>query len=151
MYFQLKRTLRDFLVQGATPHELALAISLGVIIGMFPVQGTTTLICTFAAIIFRLNLVAIQLANYLSFPLMMLTIIPFYTIGNMMFNKSEFRWKFEELFQLLRNDLWAAVTELSWSVGYAVVVWLIFAPAGLLIIYFISLKILKRIRLQTTS
>jgi uncharacterized protein (DUF2062 family) len=46
-----------------------MAISLGVIIGMFPVQGTTTIICTLVSILFRLNLVVLQLANYLSFPI----------------------------------------------------------------------------------
>jgi uncharacterized protein (DUF2062 family) len=145
------RTIREFLYQGATPHELALAISMGVVIGMFPVQGTTTLICMFVAVLFRLNLVVIQLANYISFPLMMVMIIPFYSMGNLLFNKGGKLWNADELILLFRNDLLAAVTELSWSIGFAVVVWLMFAPAGLLIIYLISLKILKGFRIQTTS
>jgi hypothetical protein len=145
MYRRLLQTVREFLVQGANPHELALAIALGVIIGMFPVQGTTTLICTLVAILFRLNLVVIQLANYISFPLMMVMLVPFYTIGHSLFHRGTFRWDFNELILLFQTNFWTAIKELSWSVGYAVLIWLLFAPVGILIIYFISLKVIRRL------
>jgi uncharacterized protein (DUF2062 family) len=143
----LKKTreaLIGFLKQGATPHELALAISLGIVIGMFPVQGTTTFICTVIAVIFRLNLVVIQLANYLSIPLMMIMIIPFYVSGNFLFDSGEFQWGVQELLNLFENDFWAAIRLLSWFILYAIIAWLIFAPIGVFIIYFVSVNIIKR-------
>jgi hypothetical protein len=82
---------------------------------------------------------------------MILMLVPFYSMGHVLFSKSDFRWNVEELILLFQNNFWAAVTELSWSISYAVAVWLIFAPAGILIIYLISLKIIKRFKIQATS
>jgi hypothetical protein len=143
-FHKLKNKLPEFLQQGATPHELALAIALGMVIGMFPVQGTTTVICTLIAVIFRLNLVVIQLANYLSIPLMMIMIIPLYVVGHELFNSGAFHWGVEELLNLFNTDFWGAISLLSWSVLYAIIVWLFFAPIGMLIIYLISVNIIKR-------
>jgi len=144
IFHKLKDKIIEFLKQGATPHELALAISLGIVIGMFPVQGITTVLCTLIAVIFRLNLVLIQLANYLSIPFMMIMIIPFYVLGNTLFSNSEFHWSVHELLFLFKTDLWGAIAELSWSILYAILVWLMFAPIGMIIIYFISVRIIKR-------
>lgn len=55
--------------QGVTPEKIAISIVLGVILGVFPVLGATTLLCAGAAILFRLNLPAIQLVNYVMYPL----------------------------------------------------------------------------------
>jgi len=151
IYRRLIQTVKDFLNQGATPHDLALAIALGVIVGMFPVQGTTALICTLIAVLFRLNLIIIQLANYLSFPLMMLMLVPFYTIGHSLFNKGSFEWTFNEMIRLFQTNFWAGVSELSWSIGYAVLVWLLFAPVGILILYIISIKVIRRLKVETQS
>ena len=150
IFHKLKNTVIDFLNQGSTPHELALAISLGVIIGMFPVQGITTLICALIAIIFRLNLVVLSLANYLSIPLMLITIIPFYVLGHDWFSNSTFHWGVDELLNLFETDFGAAMSELSWSILYAVLVWIIFLPIGMLIIYYISINIIKRFDTQAS-
>ncbi len=148
IYNRLIQSLYEFLKQGKSPHELALAIALGVTIGMFPVQGTTTLICILVSMLFRLNLVVIQLANYLSIPLMMVMLVPFYTIGHHLFGRSTFQRNFEDLVLLFQDDFLGAITELSWSVSYAVGVWLILAPLAIGIVYFASLYILKRLRVQ---
>ena len=143
--YKLKNTLLEFLKQGITPHELALAISLGMIIGMFPVQGITTFLCILISIIFRLNLVVIQLANYLSIPFMMFMIIPFYVLGNLMFSTGEFHWGVYELLNFFETDFLGALRALSWSILYAILVWLIFAPIGMIITYIISVRIIKRL------
>jgi uncharacterized protein (DUF2062 family) len=147
---KLKTALFEFLKQGATPHELAMAISIGIVIGMFPLQGITTFICIIIAVIFRLNLVVIQFANYLSIPLMMIMIIPFYVLGHKLFNSGEFLWGVQELLNLFDNDFWGAVSLLSWSILYAILVWVIFAPVAVLIIYMITIKTIKRSLSQTS-
>lgn len=150
-YDRFIKTLYEFLKQGISPHELALAVALGVTIGMFPIQGTTTLICILVSLLFRLNIVVIQLANYLSIPLMMVMLVPFYTIGHHLFSNSPFDRNMEEIMLLFQHDLVGALTELSWSIGYAVLAWLILAPLATAIIYFIALRILKRLRVQPTE
>ena len=53
------------LTQGITPGKIALSLAFGITLGVFPVLGTTTLLCVAAALMFGLNLPAIQLVNWL--------------------------------------------------------------------------------------
>ena len=148
---KLYHHILKFLEQGTSPKELAITIALGILIGIFPIYGTATLICTLIAIIFRLNLVVIQLANYLSFPLLIITMIPFYKLGNKIFSNSDFNWDFYELVNFFKADLFKALQELSLAIGYAAITWLIFAPIGFFIFYWISYPIIKRIAVRINS
>jgi len=62
---------------GITPRKIVLSITIGVALGVIPIPGATTILCTIAAISFGLNLPAIQLANYLVYPLQIILLMPF--------------------------------------------------------------------------
>ena len=85
MFAVLKRRLVDpvlaLLRQGLSPRELALSLSFGAGVGIFPVLGVSTPLLTGIALWMRLNLPAIQLVNYLASPLQLLLIIPFVRVG----------------------------------------------------------------------
>lgn len=151
IYNRLLQTLLDFLKQGKSPRELALAIALGVTIGLFPIQGTTTLICIAISLIFRLNLVVIQLANYLSMPLMIAMLVPMYSLGHRFFNTGPYAWKVDEILLLFQHDFLGTLGQLSWSVLYATFMWLILAPFMGGIIYFLSLRIIKRMKFKVSE
>ncbi len=72
------------LSKGRTVPELALAITLGTAWGMFPVIGTSTVILLLLTSLLRLNHPAVQLFNYLLYPLQILLLIPFVKIGYML-------------------------------------------------------------------
>tara|TARA_B110000467_G_C18306160_1_gene474813 strand:- start:950 stop:1429 length:480 start_codon:yes stop_codon:yes gene_type:complete len=74
-------TVSNLLRQGLSPKKLSIVISLGVSISIFPILGATTLFCTAISILFKLNLPAIQLANYAAFPLQIILFFPFLKIG----------------------------------------------------------------------
>jgi uncharacterized protein (DUF2062 family) len=71
---------------GATPRRLAWSIAVGLLIGVNPVVGTTTLLCVVLAIVFRLNIVAMQIANHLVFPLEVLLVLPMIRLGAYVFH-----------------------------------------------------------------
>lgn len=79
-----KRILKPIINElnhGKTIPELSLAVTLGVLWGMFPVIGTTTVILAIITFVLRLNHPAVQLFNYLVYPFQILFIIPFVRIG----------------------------------------------------------------------
>lgn len=43
------------LTLGTTPEKIAWTISLGVVLGVFPIMGSTTLVCLLAGWLLRLN------------------------------------------------------------------------------------------------
>ena len=59
-YRRLVRPILRLLRQGVTPEKIALSLALGAVLGVFPVLGSTTALCTLAAITLRLNLPAIS-------------------------------------------------------------------------------------------
>ena len=67
--------------QGHTPEKIALSVALGITFGLFPIFGTTTLLCVVAAIALRLNHPAIQLANQVMYPLQIPLIVVFIRMG----------------------------------------------------------------------
>lgn len=73
------------LQQGMSPRRLALTLALGFAIGCLPVVGVPTALCAMLALTLRLNLPAIQAANYAAMPLQMLLILPFVRLGGWLF------------------------------------------------------------------
>jgi uncharacterized protein (DUF2062 family) len=76
--------LGAILRQGHTPEKLALSVALGIALGLFPIFGTTTLLCVLAAVVLRLNHPAIQLTNQLMYPIQIPLIIVFIRLGDSM-------------------------------------------------------------------
>jgi uncharacterized protein (DUF2062 family) len=73
--------IKKIFVQGVSPRELALTISLGIFIGTIPILWGSTLICAVLAVLFRLNQPCMQAANYLAYPMQIVLIVPFYRMG----------------------------------------------------------------------
>jgi uncharacterized protein (DUF2062 family) len=71
----------SLLAEGLTSDRLALGLAAGLVLGLFPIVGATTLLCVAAGFAFRLNHVALQLANHLAYPLQLPLILAFVRIG----------------------------------------------------------------------
>jgi uncharacterized protein (DUF2062 family) len=80
--------IAEWLRQGMSPRRLALTLALGFAVGCIPVVGLPTLLCLALAFALRLNLPAIQVANYLAMPLQLLLIVPFVRLGELLFAAS---------------------------------------------------------------
>jgi uncharacterized protein (DUF2062 family) len=77
----MKARAAEWLRQGISPRRLALTLALGFAIGCIPVVGLPTALCAVLAIVLRLNLPAIQAANYAVMPLQLVLIAPFVRLG----------------------------------------------------------------------
>lgn len=103
----------NFLKQGMTPHKLALSMALGFVLGLFPVVGITTLLCAVAAFILRINMAAIQLVNYLVYPVQLIALIPLIKLGAVVVGVNPIPYTLSELTTMIGEDFWGAV-ELLW-------------------------------------
>ena len=140
---KLVKPLIGFLKQGMTPERLALSVSLGFVFGLIPVVGVTTLICLLVALAFRLNVAAIQLINYLVYPLQLLLIIPLINLGSNILNVNPIPYSISELVDLVKNDFFLALKQLWLAHLMGLFAWLIIVvPIGVII--FISMRIVFR-------
>ena len=71
---------------GASPERLAWSIAVGLLIGINPLLGSTTILCLAAAMLFRLNVAASQLGNHIVYPLELLLFLPFLHLGTRIFH-----------------------------------------------------------------
>src|ERR1700687_4196831 len=64
----MRQKAETWLRQGISPQRLALTLALGFAIGCIPVIGIPTAVCMVVALSLRLNIPAIQAANYAAMP-----------------------------------------------------------------------------------
>jgi len=64
-----------------SPEEIALLLSVGLVLGVFPIMGFPTVFCLAAAFGLRLNWAALQLLNNISSPLQLALLVPLARAG----------------------------------------------------------------------
>jgi uncharacterized protein (DUF2062 family) len=141
---RFKDLISKALSQGISPHQLALTVALGVIIGVLPAVWGSTLICAIIAFLLRLNQTVIQAANYLAYPIQIALYVPFYRIGAKIFPWGP-SFSNKALFQGFRNE---------WSENFlifivaslkAISAWLIISPLAAILLYIPLWVIFNRI------
>lgn len=134
----------DLLKQGITPEKIALSIAFGAVLGVLPALGITTVLCLVLAIVFRLNLVAIQVVNYAMYPLQLLLLVPFIRMGEAIFRARKFDITLAQI-ELLYRGSWMAALRVLWtSLWHAMTAWALVAPFACLAIYFVMKPVLHR-------
>ena len=148
---RMVRPVVDLLRQGITPEKIALSIAMGIALGVTPVLGSTVLLCTLAAIVFRLNLPAIQLVNWLVYPLQLALLVPFLRIGAWMSGGKASEISVEGILELIRTDVFHAVATLWTATMHALVAWLAIGSLATGLLYLLLVPVLRRLRTQYHS
>jgi len=118
---------------------------------VIPVLGSTVLLCTLAAIAFRLNLAAIQLVNWLVYPFQVALLIPFYRIGGWIFRTPPSELSVVHILAMIRANALHAV-ETLWTVTiHALAAWLLLGSIATGLIYLLLVPVLRRMRNQLPS
>lgn len=133
----------DLLKQGMSPEKIALTIALGMVLGITPVLGSTTILCTAAAVLLRLNLPAIQLVNGVIYPLQFVMLIPFYKLGAWMFRADASSISLATVAGLIRIGVWHAIQTLWVVTIHALVAWLLFGALTVGLLYAILTPLLR--------
>ena len=138
------KPILNLLKQGITPEKVALTIALGAILGVIPVLGATTVLCSLAALGLRLNIPAIQLVNGLVYPLQLILLIPFYRLGAWLFGADASSMSFSGVTAVFRAGAAQAVRTLWVVTMHALVAWLVLGALACVILYAVLLPITRR-------
>ena len=115
---------------GATPERLAWSLAVGVVVGVNPLLGSTTLLALGLAAAFRLNLAASQLGNHVMYPVELAMFPVFVKLGSLVFRTARLPWGREELWAAARLHPWATTRVLWVWEWHALVVWAAFAAVA---------------------
>jgi uncharacterized protein (DUF2062 family) len=144
IYRKLIHPFVELLKQGVSPEKIALTVALGISLGVIPVIGSTTMLCTLAAVTLRLNLPAILLVNGVVYPLQLALLVPFLRAGAWVFHVDGPHLSVGQIFNLIRANVWHAIITLWVATMHALVIWLL---AGCVIggmVYVILSALLRR-------
>jgi uncharacterized protein (DUF2062 family) len=142
---RLVRPILQLLTQGITPEKIALSLAFGIMLGVFPVAGTTSLLCLLAALVFRLNVPALQLVNLLMYPVWFALLIPFIRLGERLFGAAPLALNATQLVALAHANLWHSIQLLWLTALRAAAAWMLIGPPSILVLYLILLPLVRRL------
>jgi uncharacterized protein (DUF2062 family) len=129
---------------GATPERLAWSLAVGLVVGVNPLLGSTTLLALGVAAAFRLNFAASQLSNHAMYPVELALFPVFVKLGSMLFGTARLPWGHHELWVAARTQPWQT-TRLLWVwEWHALVVWAVFAAVAVPAIALTMRPVLER-------
>jgi uncharacterized protein (DUF2062 family) len=133
------------LTQGLTPEKIALTIAVGSSIAMFPLLGTTTIMCLIVGVFMKLNQPIIQAVNYACTPIHLPFIYYSFKWGEWLFGVTHSRLEMKVMRRLLAEDPLQFARDYGATAFHAVVVWAILVPFWGLAVYYIARPILREI------
>ena len=144
----MRQKAEAWLRQGISPRRLALTLALGFAIGCIPVFGVPTALCIVVALGLRLNVPAIQVANYAAMPLQVALIFPFVRLGGWMFASGG-----HQTFNA--GMLHASPLKLIWAsgsiAGEAMAAWLVTAIPMVALMTLVLTALLRRVPVLTAA
>ena len=116
---------------GADPKRLSWALALGLVVGVNPLLGSTTMVALALASVLRLNLVASQVGNHAVYPLEWLLFPVFIKMGSVVFGTERIPLGGKRLLNEVTRHPWDT-TRLLWMwEWHALIVWAAFATVAL--------------------
>jgi uncharacterized protein (DUF2062 family) len=146
------------LTQGITPEKIALTLSVGSACALFPILGTTILLCIVVGVLLRLNQPLIQLVNALFAVPHIFVVYGLIRLGDFIFGVPQPRFTVSE-FVIRRPhsipSLWTIILHLWHDHGlyfhllgeaaiHSLVAWVIIAPLWIFVIYRCTYPALSR-------
>ncbi len=146
----MKKKLTDrihaSLKQGVTPKKLALTFTIGLVLGTFPAVGLATLLCTLSALFLRLNMPAMQLINYLVYPLQLILMVPFAELGANFLDLPITSIAITDIDLFSAEGIFMLWENLSDIFGSAVLAWAVIMAPFSILFYFSMLRFFKNLK-----
>lgn len=146
MIQKLKTVIQSQLTQGVTPHGLALTCAFALTLGIFPILGSTTILCFLAALLFRLNQPVIQILNYIVYPLQIVLLPFFLKAGQVLFKAPPLTIDPEVLMKEFAADWQAFLSRYTIAGLQGIAVWCLVAPFLGVLVYFVMKPLMKKMK-----
>jgi uncharacterized protein (DUF2062 family) len=145
------RPLLALLRQGVAPDRLALCVAIGIVVGNIPILGVSTALCTAIALIFRLNLPAIQIAQWAMAPTQLLLIVPFVRLGEWLARVPPQPVSIKAGLALMAQGVGHAVVVLWDLIVHATFAWVLIAPPAIFLLYKCLTPVFARVAAQIAA
>jgi uncharacterized protein (DUF2062 family) len=148
IYRRLVLPILALLRMGASPEKLAWSIAVGLLIGISPILGATTILCLAAAFLFRLNVAASQLGNHVVYPFELILVIPFIRIASRVFHTAPMPLSANDLIHAASTHPVALSRQLWLWEWHAFLLWAVLAAITVPLIALALTPILRRLLIR---
>jgi uncharacterized protein (DUF2062 family) len=132
--------------QGFSSETLAFSVSIGIIGGAFPVIGGASYVCLFLTLVFKQNILIAQVANWLSYPIQILLLIPFMKFGNLIIVGGDLTITLNQVVVAFQSGLLNGIREIGIFSLYGIIAWAAVALPCMFILYVLFLVIFKNMK-----
>lgn len=138
--------IRQQLTQGVSPDKIALTLALGSALALFPVLGTTTLLCLTAGIVLSLNQAILQGINALCGFVWIPLLVAFIRLGDALTHHPSTGVDFRRMFSLFREHPGEFFQRFGITALHGVLGWSVAALFWIPLVYFAT-----RVPLRTAA
>ena len=131
--------------QGITPQKIALTIALGVVLGLFPILGSTTALCLLAGLLLKLNQPVIQLVNWVAAPLQIPGIYFFVRAGEWLTRTPPVSFSITALLAAFKASPVRFLQQYGTTGLRGVLAWTLISPGIAVLLYLLALPPLRRL------
>jgi uncharacterized protein (DUF2062 family) len=133
------------LTGGASLDRVAWTIALGMVVGIFPIMGTTTLVCLIVGWPLRLNQPVLHVFRVVVYPLHLALILVFIRMGERLYGVPLISLSIPELVAKFKEAPMNFVREFGMAACHGVSAWLLIAPLAAWLIKLAAMPILRRL------
>jgi hypothetical protein len=137
------KKLKGFLQQGATPKALAKSTTIGLLLGVFPMLGVTTLMMGAISVRWKLNLPLMLAVSYLIYPLQLVLLIPFVRVGEWLTGIAPANFSLDAMADAFAANFTAALVDLGTSNLVAVLGWSLLSLPVAALLYLVLVPIFR--------
>ncbi|MDO9254778.1 MAG: DUF2062 domain-containing protein [Bacteroidales bacterium] len=130
--------------EGLSPEKLAFSVTLGIVSGIFPVIGLTTLLSIILTMLFRQNLLVVQSVQWILALVQVLLIIPFMQFGAYILNVHAFHINMTQINHAFQPGMLSGIKTVGIFHLYGILTWLILVIPTSAISYFGFLFVFQR-------
>lgn len=133
------------LTVGISPERVAWTIALGVVLGIFPIMGSTTLVCLLAGWLLRLNQPVLHVFKTLVYPLHLALILVFIRLGERLYGVPLISFSIPQLVVKFKDDPLQFARDFGLAAWHGVSAWLLIAPVAAVLIKLAVMPVLRRL------
>lgn len=133
------------LKRGMTPTRVAWTISLGVVLGIFPILGTTSAVCLLVGWLFDLNQPLLHVFRMLVYPLHLALILVFIHMGERLYGVPLISFSIPQLLVKFEQSPLKFFGDFGMAAWHGVSAWLLIAPIAAILIKLAVMPLVSRL------
>ena len=128
------RPVINQLSAGGSPERLGWTIATGMVLGIFPIMGSTTLLCLAAGWLLRLNQPVLHVFRAVVYPLHLALILVFIRMGERLHGADLIAFSIPQLVGRFKDDPLRFASDFGLAAWHGITAWLLVAPLLVIVI-----------------